>query len=218
VTFLEWLSDTHKPSPDFKQIVEKSLGLFAILTGVDFSYFVGDYLFGAKTQTFGNFPLWGRGLVAAIVISLLLRYIVGSAVHLNARYVRKEPAPGAAAVPDPNLSTSLSWLCFDIAMLVFFGALAINLTYAPDLETLIWRCFYFVAAGFAWAVVAWVCRDQDKPIAKLWMAIDSVQGIFTLLVIATHGYANDLLRVAVLAFFYGYFLILDFAVVSRPRL
>lgn len=237
-TMIEWLSDATSDKPDFKQIVEKSLALFGVLTGVAFSFYLNTGLFGPKATAFANFPWWAKGCVAVTVISLLLRYIVGSAVHLNARYVPKVNRVAEEVIDanqQPNVPRKfsikeekeyaldpkckmLSWLCFDFAMLVGFGALAVNLTFATTLEELMWDCLYFVLAGFAWAVTAWLWRPADHAIARRWMAIDSLQAVATVALIFSHGHVNDLFRAVVLAIFYSYCLFLDFAVVSRPRM
>jgi hypothetical protein len=84
-----WLYD-RDAQPDCKQIVENSLALFGVFTGVTLSFYIRDFLFGDKIPWgFRDFSLWERGLMTASVISLLLRYIVGSAVHLTATHVPK---------------------------------------------------------------------------------------------------------------------------------
>jgi hypothetical protein len=40
-----WLCDWNV-KPDFKQIVEKSLALFGVFTGVTLSFYIKDFLFG----------------------------------------------------------------------------------------------------------------------------------------------------------------------------
>jgi hypothetical protein len=85
----KWFYNT-EAEPDFKQIVEKSLALFGVFTGATLSFYIGDFLFANKLPPdFTGYPFWSRACLVAAVIALLLRYIVGSAVHLNLMYVPK---------------------------------------------------------------------------------------------------------------------------------
>jgi len=218
---VNWFGD---PSlePDFKQIVEKSLSLFAVFTGVVMTFYIKDFLFGDKIPVgFMDFPLWSRTSIALTVVCLLLRYIVGSAVHLNATYIKvvtvlEATSPGKYTLvetKDPK-SKSLGWLFFDILTLVGFGLLAVLITYATDLELFLYYCGLSVGAGMVWSVVALGLREQDRCIALRWLAIDCFQLAFTGLLIVVPGY--DLSKTLVLAVVYGFCLFLDFCVVSRP--
>src|SRR5947209_11094758 len=80
----------YSDAPDFKQIVDKVLAVFAVFTGATFTFFVNDFFLMRRLPAgFADFDLWERIYVLAGVIALLLRYIMGSAVHFNAAYVPK---------------------------------------------------------------------------------------------------------------------------------
>jgi hypothetical protein len=238
-----WFYD-RTAQPDFKQIVEKSLSLFAVFTGVVFSFYIKDFVFGPDNpnvlHNFAGFSFCSKVFVAVTVTTLLLRYIVGSAAHLDARYVAKTtPYLEASVATDENGGVikagrdaypkkmalrerkeieveSLGLLCFDIAVLVIFGGLAIYLTFAPSLENLMWRCLYFVAAGCLWGVIAQF-RCADRYLARRWIVIDGAQSVVTLLLIWTHDVLGVLPTTAILAAVYMFCLFVDFAVVSRPK-
>jgi hypothetical protein len=217
-----WLCDWNA-KPDFKQIVEKSLALFGVFTGVTLSFYIKDFLFGDKIPDgFKDFSVPSRVLISASVIALLLRYIVGSAVHLNATYVAKvtttiERNPNGADVlvetKEPK-SESLGWLFFDIIMLVGFGILAVYIIYSIDLKEFLARSVDFILVGLAWSVIALIWRPGDRAVAERWCCIDGVQLIITLVLYVTSW--SDLCKTSILAIVYISCLFLDFCVISRP--
>jgi hypothetical protein len=212
-------------TPDFKQIVEKSLALFGVFTGVSLSFYVKSFLFETTPSGFEKFPFWSRVLIAVAAISLLLRYIVGSAVHLNVTYVakvttrieRKDDEDDkwifVEEKKDPK-SNSLGWLFFDTVMLVSFGLFAVMITYSLDFEQFLHSAVYFILVGLFWSVVAYIWRSEDRAIAERWLAIGLVQLFITVVLIVTP--VNDLIKTVVLAPVYVLFLFLDLCVVSRP--
>jgi hypothetical protein len=156
-----WFYDRNA-KPDFKQIVEKSLALFGVFTGVTLSFYIKDFLFGDNILAgFRGFSKLDRTLISASVISLLLRYIVGSAVHLNATYVAKVTTRIVNNVlveeKQPKLE-NLRWLFFDLLILVIFGLLAVYIIYSPDLEEFLWRSAIFILVGLLWSLVALAAR------------------------------------------------------------
>ena len=220
--------------PDFKQIVEKSLALFGVFTGATLSFYIGDFLFANKLpDEFMAFPFWSRACLVAAVIALLLRYIVGSAVHLNLMYVPKVTPTfeevvehDAAGNPvrrfvlrEPNqIESKPLWrLFFDLIVLVVFGILAVSIIHAQGLQGFLLLAACFVFAGFLWGAFA-LFRRQDRPIAQRWMAIDGVQATATVLLLfgVRYGLIDKLATTAVLAALYVFFLLIDLAVVSRP--
>jgi hypothetical protein len=216
----DWISNPDV-EPDFKQIVEKSLALFGVFTGVTLSFYIKDFLFVDKVPVgFMNFPLWSRTLIALAVISLLLRYIVGSAVHLNATYVAKAPKLEmkddklALVEEKSHKSGPLGWLFFDVLMLIGFGLLTVRITYAIDFDELMWFSIWFILVGLGWSVVAYVWRPRDRPVAERWILIDLCQVAVTWGLFLTPGY--HLTKTVLLALAYIFCLFLDLCVVSRP--
>ncbi len=230
---IDWFYDPTKRS-DYKQIVEKSISLFAVFTGATLSFYIGDFLFAKQLpDEFMAFPFWSRACLVAAVIALLLRYIVGSAVHLNLMYVPKvtptfeevveDDAAGnpvrhfVLSEPNQNESKPLWRLFFDLIVLVVFGILAVSIIHAQGLQGFLLLAACFVFAGFLWGALA-LFRRQDRPIAQRWMAIDGVQAAATVLLLFSvrYGLIDKLATTAVLAVLYVFFLLIDLAVVSRP--
>jgi hypothetical protein len=218
-----WFYDRNA-KPDFKQLVEKSLALFGVFTGVTLSFYIKDFLFGDNIPVgFLDFSVFDRVLISASVIALLLRYIVGSAVHLNATYVAKVTTRIVNNVlveeKQPKLE-KLGWLFFDIVILVAFGLLAVVIIYSSDLDKFLLHSAAFIAVGLAWSVIAFCCREGDQPVAARWLAIDGFQLAVTigLYFAACWSVTNwsDFTKTWMLAPIYIGCLFLDFCVVSRP--
>jgi hypothetical protein len=151
-------------SPGFKQIVENSHRIFTVFTGATLSFYVSDLFMEKDAWRFWAVPA---------VIALMLRYIIGSAIHLNQTYANAKTEP------------SCSWLFFDIVCLVVFGFLALFIIRGPDdIDTLLWRSLYFVVAGFSWSAIAFLFRGgKQAEIGGTWMKIDGIQAVVTLLMI-----------------------------------
>jgi hypothetical protein len=220
----DWICDW-SVKPDFKQIVEKSLTLFGVFTGVTLSFYIKDFLFVDKVPLgFAEFSLWSRALIATSVTTLLLRYIIGSAVHLNVTYVpavndvfrQKSGDDGMEfAIEERKLkSESLGLLFFDILVLLVFGMFAVSITYALDFEEFMWRSFYFMMVGVVWGVIAALFRDGDRDMAERWLAIDVFQLAITMLLIKIA--VPSIAKVVVLAIVFVLCLFLDLCMVSRP--
>jgi hypothetical protein len=212
-----WFYD-RSATPDFKQLVEKSLALFGVFTGVTLSFYIKDFLFGDNIPVgFLDFSIFDRVLISACVIGLLLRYIVGSAVHLNATYVAKVTTRIENNVlvesKEPK-SRSMWWLFCDISFLVAFGLLAVVIIYSADMDKFLLHSAAFIGFGLAWSVIAFIWRPGDGPIAIRWVVIDGFQLAVTLSLYAAD--LSDSHKTWALTFIYGACLFLDFWVVSRP--
>jgi hypothetical protein len=185
----------------YKQIIDNSHRMFTVFTGAALSFYIAD-LFVA------NEPAW-RLCVTPAAIALMLRYILGSAVHLNCTY-------GVPADKKPKVK----WLLFDILWLVFFGFLIVYMIRAVDLDAFMWRAFYFVLSGFTWSLIAYCFRgDKQTEIGKRWLLIDGLQLVFTLFAlfilgnILSYGLPDDNIEVGtaiILALGYLFFLYFDF--------
>jgi hypothetical protein len=150
-------------SSGYKQIVENSHRIFTVFTGATLSFYVND-LFSAKEA-------WRFWAVPA-VIALMLRYIVGSAIHLNQTYATAKTEPSCLC------------LFFDIVCLVAFGFLALFIIKGPDdIDTLMWRSLYFVSAGFSWSLIALFRGGKQAAIGWTWLWIDGIQWVVTLVLI-----------------------------------
>ncbi|WP_213738526.1 hypothetical protein [Bradyrhizobium sp. dw_411] len=214
-----WFYDRNA-TPDFKQLVEKSLALFGVFTGVTLSFYIKDFLFGDNIPVgFLDFSIFARVLISASVIALLLRYIVGSAVHLNATYVAKVTTKienGVLVETKEPKSRSMWWLFVDISFLVAFGLLAVVIIYSSDLDKFLWNSSVFIGVGLVWSLIALIGRPGDRAVAARWTVIDGCQLAVTA---SLYYYAvnwSDFDKTRVLTFIYGVCLFIDFWVVSRP--
>jgi hypothetical protein len=209
-------------SPDFKQIVDRTIAVFAVFTGATLSFYVKDFLFSdanlAKYHTLLDWAgYWGTWAVFA-VIALLLRYIIGSAVHLNHAYVPKETQRvdgGRIMVEKTYVSRSLCLLYFDLLFIIVFGVLAVYITHATDsIDTFMLRSIYFVAGGLLWAVIA-LARTREREVAWQWIIIDVAQIVATWLLINLPW--GELATSIILAAIYLLCLFADFWVMVRWR-
>jgi hypothetical protein len=210
-------------TPDYKQIVEKTLALFGVYTGATLTFFIKDFLFSDKNlQTYHDLTwltYWGTwGSLA--VIALLLRYIVGSAAHLNYTYVAKTSvADGNTATTGP-LSKNLCLLFIDLVFLIVFGILAVLLTRSNvSLADLMWHAIYFTMAGFVWSLLA-LFRPAGTmvwhgwpTIPLVWLGLDGGQIVWTLFVL--YVVPGELTQAVVLGVTYLLLLFFDFFFVVR---
>jgi hypothetical protein len=110
-------------------------------------------------------------------IALLLRFIVGSAIHLNLCY-------GV----DPR-SKKPVMLFKDLAFLVVFGLCAVYMIKAGDVPTFGARASLFILVGLIWSGVDWLVRlPQTDPGEKTlfswsWIRIDIAQLVLILFVL-----------------------------------
>lgn len=186
---------------NYKQIVENSHRVFTVFTGAALSFYVTELFTQAE-------PAW-RFWVMPAAIALLLRYIVGSAIHLNNTY---------ASAPTNRFSTDIL-LFFDIFWLVLFGYLAVYIIRSNMLDDFMWRASYFVFLGFVWSILA-LCRTaREAEIAKKWALIDGGQVLFTLAVLLSPKLftLSDNTRAIVLTIGYLICLFLDFRYMLRWR-
>jgi hypothetical protein len=192
--WLRWWP-THR-APDFEKTVGVVLATFTVFTGFTIGKAVDavaehlrlpaelpssslldalGHFGGALWHFFGS--AWSTvefwGLIA--LLSLLLRYVIGSAIHLNDTYVKRIGAPNPAPpVLPPRFQPSRSTLVLlkDLAFLVIFGIviLAIARTVNPpmlpgmvirpefDFAGFTFGSEIFLLCGFAWALVDIPCR------------------------------------------------------------
>lgn len=169
--------------PEFEQSVRTILATFAVLVGIPLT----DYLRNSRLEG------WTHLLIFVVLISLLLRFIIGSAVHLTATYVgRKHPETGA---PIPPLSRSRLRFLKDLSFLIAFGYLSTFLpgpliAPTPDIDAFVWRAMAFVGAAIAWCWLDMALAPPsrpDRPGAPIeWLWINVLQLIFTFLVLVLY--------------------------------
>lgn len=130
-------------TPNFDDSVRVVLSTFTVFTGLTLTrYLTG----GPALIDIGNLGDWHWWAFFAVV-ALLLRYIIGSAVHLNYMY---------GGTPPRSLSV---WFFFkDLMFLVIFGMLAVYIMESATPEDLIRRSMLFVLGGFIWSVLDYLSR------------------------------------------------------------
>jgi hypothetical protein len=132
-----------KKPPNFDDIVKVILATFTVFTGLTLTRFLTTNPGMVDIGDLGNWHWWGF----FSLVALLLRYIIGSAIHLNSTY-------GGA----PPRSTHVSLLFKDLMFLVFFGMLALYIMEATEPGDFVRRAMLFVLAGFAWSILDYLIR------------------------------------------------------------
>ena len=204
--------------PKFEEIVKVVIATFAVFTGVA----IKDYI---TSNVLGDLH-W---VAFVALVSLLLRYIIGSGVHLTYTYARKE---GTDAEPN---SSSVFLLAKDFGFVVYFGFVAVQMAKAQDFGTFWLFAEYFLIAGLIWSVTDCVIRyfwcryfwcryfwrkrprnNHEWPKRQfwlLWAALDAGQLLSTWAVLKFC--AVEAHQAYVLAFLYAVFLLLDLKVMAR---
>ena len=181
------LGEATKP-PGFEAALSALIATFAVLVGVS----ITDFLDPAKTHISGDLYWW----VFVMMISLLLRFIVGSAIHLKYTYGN---TPQCADEVGPPRSRAVFLFFKDGAFLVWFGVLGVGMSHSWDAagfqgsfseHPFIVHAEWFLAAAFLWSVADFASRacyllchqTQEwpaKPPWLFWGAIDLSQYVIT---------------------------------------
>jgi hypothetical protein len=152
------MSTSEYPKKAFEDTIKAILTTFGVFTGFAIKAAIDEIEF--KTPTDGHL------FVCVATVALLLRFIVGSAVHLNLCYVA-EPRSKKPAM-----------LFKDLAFLVVFGLCAAFMIAAEDVPTFARRASLFIVVGLIWSVLDLLFRrGQTDPGEKTlfswpWMGID----------------------------------------------
>lgn len=251
-------ADAHAPGPAvpsdpyFEKIVAVVLATFTVFTGFTINkaiVSVGEHI-KLPDVSDGSFlrPL-GRLAVAVVsttefwalvaLLALLLRYLMGSAIHLNDTYVKRLGDP-----PQPPLSTSKLLLFKDLGFLVIFGIVVLMIAKpltpsalpsvpsallpvlpvpAPppaafDFAAFVFGCELFLLCGFVWSVVDMCWRfllgrrhsEHEWPGIKAYVYWMPFDITQGLITYAVAQWsASDLLRMGLLAVLYCGYLIAD---------
>jgi hypothetical protein len=155
-----WLADLLaiqflKKAPKFDDAVKVILATFTVFTGLTLTRFLAppDKILGNNLPPIKIPPIeidaihgW-RWWAFFTLVALLLRYIIGSAIHLN--YVYGGDAPR---------SNSVLMLFKDLMFLVLFGMVAFYIIDAQDVAHFVRRAMLFVLAGFIWSILDYMAR------------------------------------------------------------
>lgn len=126
---------------DFVQPVAVVLQTFAVLVGISLT----DFFDESKNKLPEGLQPWA--FVA--LMALLLRFIIGSAVHLNFAY--GERADGHGHKLGPRLPSIVLFLK-DLAFLVAFGYLAIKISHSRNFVHFLQFSAWFVTTALLWCI------------------------------------------------------------------
>jgi len=195
----------------FEDAVRAILTTFGVFTGVviksaiDKIHYPESSSLLAIFQILTNFHVF----ICLATVALLLRFIIGSAVHLNLCYVT-----------EPRSKMPIM-LFKDVAFLIVFGLIAVSMINAGDnVAGFAIRATWFIAAGILWSAVDRLVRigrsGGEKSLASpCWVAIDVAQLVLGGLVfLAT---SDPLWRSVGLAVIFGGALYVDMWTVLLPR-
>jgi hypothetical protein len=195
-------------APKFEEIVKVVIATFAVFTGVAIKDYVTSNVLG---------DLHWVAFVA--LVSLLLRYIIGSGVHLTYTYARKDATPA-----EPN-SGSVFLLAKDFGFVVYFGFVAVQMAKATDFAAFWLSAQYFLIAGLIWSVTDCAIRyfwsqlpgnENEWPRRQFWLLWAALDGVQLLL---TWGIPKicpiEAYQAVALAIVYAIFLLLDLKVMAR---
>jgi hypothetical protein len=232
-----------KGPPDFEQTVKLVLATFAVFTGFAIGKAVEsvasriaipstdpslvswgwlsplDALWTMVGRVFGEPYFWA--LIA--LLSLFLRFLIGSAVHLNDTYVKRVDRPGAP------VSQVFALLFKDLMFLVAFGIAALLIaktvttdTAGFDVKNFAFGSMLFLVGGLSWSLIDlisrwWVgrtYRDEWRGAGAYarWPVLDAIQLFgtwFYVWVIALPLGFGVLAQIVPLAVFFACFLYLD---------
>src|SRR5216684_5039226 len=147
--------------PDFERSVSVVLAIFAVFTGFTINGYLQDSI--ADIGNLNDWHWWGF----FALVALLLRYIFGSAVHLNGTYVGKSILRNGNLERGAPKSRSVFLLFKDLMFLVLFGMIAIYIKQAAgsvkgfdvgSFDDFMKRSMWFVSAGFLWSVSDFLIR------------------------------------------------------------
>ncbi len=131
-------------TPKFNDVVNVILATFAVFTGLALTNFLAPSNGPAINITAIHGWRWWAFFT---LVALLMRYIIGSALHLNYVYAGPQPRSG-----------SVFMLFKDLMFLVLFGMLAYYIVEAGNASHFIRRAMLFVLAGFAWSILDYMTR------------------------------------------------------------
>jgi hypothetical protein len=219
------LCDPHSAgTPDIKQVVDRILAFFSVYTGAVLTFFVKDFLFAADNiKLYPNISdwldYWGLWITLAVV-ALLLRYILGTAAHLNYTYIAKNQQIIKRDIiqtsinPATYKSRSVCWLFFDLLFIIVFGILVMLITRATDtVSVIMWHALYFLFGGFVWSVIAAFARKNERRIGVMWMIVDGLQIVLTLAVLGAPF--TEFAQAVILGSIYVLFLFADLYCIVR---
>jgi hypothetical protein len=195
----------------FEDTVKTVLTTFGVFTGFVIKAAIDQIAFPPSKSWWDTLDLLKDPhlFVCIATVALLLRFIIGSAVHLNLCYV-VEPR-----------SVKPVMLFKDVAFLIMFGLLAVFMIKAGDnVASFAARAAVFILIGFLWSVFdAFVRRGQTGGEKSLfsgeWTIIDA--GQLVVIGIVLYFFHDEWWQAVILAVGFAIALLLDMRVVLAAR-
>lgn len=162
-----------KQDSPMAEAAESSLAIFAVLVGLALT----EFILAQFRNPIDTAPLVRWSLFAALV-GLLLRYFIGSAIHIRRTYVYSPPFKQA------------SWfLLKDLIFLVLFGVYAVAMSQSEHPSEFMTRAIQLLAIAFVWSLLDPISHVGicGKPPAvsswKYWIWINFAQLVVTLVIL-----------------------------------
>ena len=213
---------TRRVPPDFEHVVKTVLATFAVFTGLTISNYVKDTIFTVDhLRAYYDWQDWAgdwRCWAFAALVCLLLRYLIGSAIHLNYMYVTPKGR-------DEPRSFSVLLLFKDVIFLVVFGVIAVFISKAESADLFVDRAGWFLLSGLAWSVLDWLMRRfwpdprehprplKERPFWAIWILLDGLQLALTWGLVSC--IEDDLVKAIALAVIFTVFLFFDILAMVR---
>lgn len=193
----------------FEDAVRVILTTFGVFTGAVIKSAIEKIQFPESSSLLAIFQILTNFhvFICLATVALLLRFIIGSAVHLNLCYV-----------VEPRSKMPLM-LFKDVAFLIVFGLIAVSMVNAKDVAGFATRATWFIAAGILWSLLDRLARagraGGEKSLASpWWVGIDIGQLVLGGLVfLATN---DPLWQSIALALIFALALYLDMRAVLLP--
>ena len=154
--------------------------IFTVVVGVALERFLKDHLVVAEQKYEG----WRHELcywsALTILITLAIRFLIGSYIHLHVTYVD---------APTPKV---LLRFLKDLFFLFAFGTFLVRAAIAKHFSSFMYWIMLFSAAGVAWSVIEVITRSYH--LAWAWLLINLLQCVVTFVCWKYVGSRPDALR------------------------
>jgi hypothetical protein len=166
-----------KQDSPMAEAADSSLAIFAVLVGLALTEFILAQFTSWPRRPIDAAPLVRWSLFAALVC-LLLRYFIGSAIHIKRNYVYSPP------------SREATWfLLKDLVFLVLFGVYAVAISQSDNPAQFMDRSAQLLVIAFVWSLLDPIShitfRGMPPTVSswKYWIWINSVQLAATVLIL-----------------------------------
>lgn len=201
-------------TPDLAQAAGVVIQTFAVFVGISLT----DFFDETKNTLDHQLRFWA--FIA--LVALLLRFIIGSAIHFNQAY-------GKRRGQERPLVPSVTLFVKDLLFLLVFGYLAIQITHSHQFVHFVQESTWFIGFSLLWSVTEQWFRSRFQPDAANdvrlnqlvwdWIVLDLIHFLFTVGIRfwSGTGTTTQMRTAALLAIFYVIFFLVDMAVLLGRR-